>query len=94
MDACEICAVFLGPSGIGPWHNEEMRVALDRRVRDRNADSGSFLSFCLEQILLTPTNCVHLKLQRGWVDFRKGLDDPSAFHRLLSGIKGTPRWAL
>jgi len=24
------------------------------------------------------------------VDFRGGLDDADAFHRLLSGIKGTP----
>ena len=28
------CAVFLGPTGFGPWENEEMRVALSRRVRD------------------------------------------------------------
>jgi TIR domain-containing protein len=26
------CAVFIGPSGIGPWHNEEMRSALQIRA--------------------------------------------------------------
>jgi hypothetical protein len=26
-------AVFIGPSGIGPWQHEEMRAAIDRRVR-------------------------------------------------------------
>jgi ABC-type glutathione transport system ATPase component len=27
---------------------------------------------------------------RTWVDFRGGLDDPGALHRLLSGIRGIP----
>src|ERR1700732_3238479 len=30
----ETCAVFIGPSGFGPWQNEEMRAAIDQRVRD------------------------------------------------------------
>ena len=30
----ETCAVFVGPSGFGPWQNEEMRAAIDQRVRD------------------------------------------------------------
>jgi len=29
------CAVFLGPGDISPWHNEEMRAALNRQVRER-----------------------------------------------------------
>ena len=28
------CAVFVGPSGLGPWQNEEMRAAIDQRVRE------------------------------------------------------------
>ncbi len=27
-------AVFLGPQGLGPWHNAEMRVALGQRVTE------------------------------------------------------------
>ena len=34
----ETCAVFVGPSGFGPWQNEEMRAAIDRRVRDTGRD--------------------------------------------------------
>jgi hypothetical protein len=30
----ETCAVFVGPSGLGPWQNEEMRAAIDQRVRE------------------------------------------------------------
>ena len=30
----ESCAVFIGPSGFGPWQNEEMCTSIDRRVTD------------------------------------------------------------
>ena len=30
----ESCAVFVGSGGFGPWQNEEMRAAVDQRVRD------------------------------------------------------------
>ena len=28
LDASSTVAIFIGPSGISPWHNEEMRAAL------------------------------------------------------------------
>jgi len=88
LDACAICAVFLGPSGIGPWHNEEMRVVLDRRARDR------MRSFRVIPVLLPgadPANSATLPRFLGrmtWVDFRGGLDDSEAFRRLVAGIRG------
>src|SRR5262245_32820404 len=33
LDRSDTCAVFIGPTGIGPWHNEEIRSALDERVK-------------------------------------------------------------
>jgi hypothetical protein len=27
---------FVGPNGIGPWHREEIKVALQRAVRDKS----------------------------------------------------------
>jgi hypothetical protein len=32
----ETVAVFFGPSGVSPWHNEQMRLALDEAVRTRD----------------------------------------------------------
>jgi hypothetical protein len=32
LGQCDTCLVFFGPHGLGPWHNEEMRLALQRRV--------------------------------------------------------------
>ena len=42
LNAPRTCAVFIGPSGLGPWENGEMRSALlafaglaDRNIRER-----------------------------------------------------------
>jgi hypothetical protein len=32
LDESQCCVVFLGPKGIGPWQNEEMRTAIEERV--------------------------------------------------------------
>lgn len=32
---CATCAVFIGPGGLGPWQNEEMRAAIARRVGEK-----------------------------------------------------------
>ena len=44
---CATCAVFIGPGGLGPWQNEELRAAIDRRVGERGgASSGSSRCCC------------------------------------------------
>ena len=88
LDTCASCAVFLGPSGVGPWHNEELRVALDRRARDRARQ------FRVIPVLLPgadpadPNTLPRFLSRMTWVDFRSGLDDAEAFRRLLAGIRG------
>ena len=82
------CAVFIGPSGIGPWQNEEMRAAITKRV-----DSDS--EFRVIPVLLPkgnrgPKN--HLPpflIAATWVEFST-IDDKNAIHRLKSGIRGVP----
>jgi hypothetical protein len=32
LGQCSTCVVFFGTHGLGPWHNEEMRLAIRRRV--------------------------------------------------------------
>jgi hypothetical protein len=77
-------AVFIGPSDISPWHNAEMRAALDRAVRTRE-------KYRVIPVLLPGAqekSVSPLLAQRVWVDFRSGLDDDKAFARLVAGIKG------
>lgn len=77
-------AVFVGPSGISPWHNEEMRDALDRAVRSR--DDYRVISVLLPGA--DETAVARFLARRTWVDFRPGLDDAEAFQRLVAGIQG------
>lgn len=85
LDESRTCAVFIGKE-IGPWQNEEMRAALARRVRNR--------SFRVIPVLLPggpESGLDELSEFLGrltCVDFRAGLDDDEAFHRLLAGIQG------
>src|SRR6188768_2214914 len=32
---CAACVVVVGPGEFGPWHHEEMRLAISQRVGDR-----------------------------------------------------------
>src|SRR5262252_6870000 len=32
LSQCDNCVVFFGPHGLSPWHNEEMRLAIQQRV--------------------------------------------------------------
>ena len=80
----ETAAVFFGPSGRGPWHSEELQLALLRAVRRRD-------DFRLIPVLLpgaTPEQLEGFLELRTWVDFRDGLDSEAAFARLVAGIQG------
>ena len=84
----ESCAVFVGPSGLGPWQNEEMRAAIDQRVRE------SARRFRVIPVLLPGAERAERSslptflVATTWVEFRDSLDDQDAFHRLVCGIRG------
>src|SRR5262249_52284390 len=86
LDGSETCAVFLGPSGLGPWENEELRSALDERVKDK--------SLRVIPVLLPgadpkePKTLPRFLRRLTWVDFRTGVDEQDAFNRLVAGIQG------
>jgi WD40 repeat protein len=84
----ETCAVFVGPSGFGPWQNEEMRAAIARRVGD------SKRRFRVIPVLLPGAQRAERSslptflVATTWVEFHGSLDDEEAFHRLVCGIRG------
>jgi len=86
LDACQTVAVFLGPSGIGSWENEEMRSALEERVRDKSRRVIPVLLPGAPDPREKPLPRFLRRLT--WVDFRGGLDDEDAFRRLVAGIRG------
>jgi hypothetical protein len=86
LDAARTCAVFIGPEGVGPWENVEMRSALDDRV---TRPGFRVIPVLLPQAVLPQQGRLPRFLARlTWVDFRHGLHDPEAFRRLVAGIRG------
>jgi tetratricopeptide (TPR) repeat protein len=86
LDQCQTVATFVGPNAISPWANEEMRSALESRAGDRERR-------VIPVLLPGAPDSRDLQLPRfltrlTWVDFRAGLDDEDALHRLYSGILG------
>ncbi|MCB1942977.1 MAG: TIR domain-containing protein [Candidatus Accumulibacter sp.] len=86
LNRSRCCAVFVGPSGVGSWENEELRTALSRRVQEN--------SFRVIPVLLPGADRVardrlpSFLLRFTWVDFSAGIDDQVAFSRLVAGIRG------
>jgi len=83
LDRSRTVAVFVGPSGIGGWHNEEMRSALETRVRNHNR----------RVIPVLLPGAVEPELPRFlrrlyWVDFRNGLEDEATFNLFVASITG------
>jgi hypothetical protein len=81
IDRSASAAIFFGSHSIGPWQNE---VLLDKAARTRD-------DFRVIPVLLLGASADTIGgflKQRTWVDFRSGLDNQSAFRRLVAGIKG------
>ena len=84
----EICAVFVGPSGFGPWQNEEMRAAIDRRVSDSKRRLRVIPVLLPGATRAERSSLPPFLVATTWVEFRDSLDDQGAFHRLVCGIRG------
>lgn len=88
LEASRTCAVCLGPEGVGPWQNEEMRAALSDRVSQKD--------FRVIPVLLpgalqpTGKELPRFLSRLTWVDFSgpEGLKDNLAFGRLVAGVRG------
>jgi WD40 repeat protein len=95
LRGCDTCAVFIGPGGLGAWHHEELRAAIDRRVTETVASpAGASKRFRVIPVLLPAAKPPELGglpaflSATTWVEFRKSLDDEAAIHRLVCGIRG------
>jgi hypothetical protein len=78
----ETVAVIIGPQGMGPWHNEQMRIAIDDAVRQGKGVIPVLLPGA------DPERINPFLKRRTWVDFRGGLENEAAFQLLLAGIRG------
>ena len=79
LNQSRTCAVFLGQGRLGPWENEEMRAALDERVRN---PGFRVIPVLLPNAQMPERGRLPRFLSRlTLVDFRQGLEDGEAFYR-------------
>ena len=76
------CAVFIGPSGTGPWQNEEMHVGLDSR--DDGVQPSGHPSAFSGADRADPNTLPDFRGHMTRVSFRNGLDDAIAFNPLFA----------
>jgi WD40 repeat protein len=88
LERCQSFAVFVGPRGVSPWQNEELRAAIDRRVRTSNG------KFSVIPVLLPGakreerSKLPAFLAASTWVEFAHSLGEEDALHRLSCGIRG------
>ncbi len=75
-------AVLIGKDGVGPWHNEETRTALDFAVRDSRSVIPVILPGAPDAPPLPP-----FLGNRTWVDLRPVLNK-TVLDKLIWGITG------
>ncbi|NOT45887.1 MAG: TIR domain-containing protein [Acidobacteria bacterium] len=83
IEASSATAVFVGPSGLGPWEQTEMRAALDLQVQRKRPVIPIALPGMPRDVPLP----LFLRANT-WVSFRTA-DDSDALDRLYWGITGT-----
>jgi WD40 repeat protein/energy-coupling factor transporter ATP-binding protein EcfA2 len=84
LERSSTVAVFFGPTGNGPWHHEEMQLALMKAVREKK-------EFRVIPVILPqadPTSIPPFLQLRTWVDFSEGIHSDVAFKRLVAGVLG------
>jgi hypothetical protein len=82
---CSTVAIFVGPSGIGPWERMEMRAAISQFV-DRQVP---VIPVLLPGSIVKTYLPLFLK-EFKWVRFLTGLQDKTAIDHLEWGITGRP----
>jgi len=88
MRDSKTCAVFLGPSRLGPWQKEEIQVAIGQRVGDPEFHVIPVLLPGAERPRRGDVALLDFLINGTWVEFARTLDEEQAFNRLVCGIKG------
>lgn len=88
LNSCSSCLVCVGPNGLSPWQNEEVRALIDRRVTE-GKDQFRIIPVFLPGVHRGEEQDLPDFLRRAvWVEFHQSLDDEMEFYRLICGIQG------
>lgn len=84
LPSIKAVAVFVGPSGFGPWESVEMRAAISQFVKRKSP----VIPVLLPGVVKEPDLPLFLR-EFTWVRFLRGLNDQDAIDYLEWGITGT-----
>jgi len=87
LDQSRSCVVFLGSSGLGGWHNEEMRSAIEDRVAHKEMRVIPVL-LPNTKIPEKESGLTRFLRRHSYVEFRHDINDAEALQRLARGIDG------
>ena len=79
---------FLGPNGVGPWQDQEIQVAIDRRVRDKDFHVIPVLLPGAERPRRKEVAHLEFLINASWVEFLKTIDDSEGVRPVVAGITG------
>jgi hypothetical protein len=82
MGKCKVYLALWGASGAGPWHHDEMRRAVQRRIRDGLRVIPVLLPGCAD-----PEQMPEVLQRLEMCDFKEGLANEEEIARLIRGIK-------
>jgi hypothetical protein len=93
LDQSRCCVVFLGPSGLGAWQNEELRVVIDDRISQK---SIRIVPVLLPKVPRPEKESRIPKFLRrlNWVAFEEHWNEPETLRKLVCGIKGEAPYYL
>jgi len=83
------CAVLLGPSRVSNWQQEEIDIAVHRRIEDSATYTIIVVMLPRANIRDLPSSLHHLLR----VDFSAGFSNLAAFRLLVDGIRGSSSYA-
>src|ERR1700751_2145280 len=90
LSRCDTCVVFFGPRGLGPWQNEEMWLALQRRVNSRERKLRILPVILPGGQRARESDLPGFLQGTTWVKFLRSINEEDVLHQLECGVKGIP----
>ncbi len=86
LNSHDTCLVIIGPGDVGPWHHQEMQMALSRLAMDRQY---RVIPVLLPKAKRGKRGAVDFLTNLNCVDFPNSIEDPLGFDKLVRGIRRT-----
>ncbi|WP_170110758.1 toll/interleukin-1 receptor domain-containing protein [Flavilitoribacter nigricans] len=88
LDQCQVLLMLIGEGELGPWQHEEMRIAITRRVNNKEKSYRVVPVFLPGTLAKAHEDLPPFLSRYASVRFQKTFAEENNYHYLLCGIKG------